>query len=463
MLALVLSGILVTTQNGSELARESWRDDGKVVTSDVSAKGSTARIIIDRKKRILRIEQNGAGTDVPIPAGAAALMNLHWAAYGVLAEEFKGAAQPTAFKALLGPDRSVAATVTVKPGAAGAREVVVAVGALEVHATVDKSGAVTHAAVPLQGIEVQSSSVHAPPVRRAPPATVREEPFDVDNGGAHISGVLWRPAGPPRPTPVVIVIAGSGPVDREGNSGGILRSDSYRMLAEALASRGVATIRYDKRGIGQSTLGGKLADIGFDDFVADAAALVQKARTTPQLGSIYLFGHSEGSLIALSVAERSKVAGIISAAGAGRPVVDVVREQFARQLPAEEMKEYDALAAALKAGQPLAPQSPVLATLFQPELAKFLRGMLLTDPRRLAAAFKGPLTVVQGDNDVQISVERDAKPLAAAHPGARLVVLHDVAHTLKTDAAQGSDQPSYREPSLPLAPGVVDAVMATVK
>ena len=101
--------------------------------------------------------------------------------------------------------------------------------------------------------------------------------------------------------------------------------------------------------------------------------------------------------------------------------------------------------------------------LFQPALAKFLTGMLLTDPKPLAAVYPGKLTVVQGDNDVQITVDLDAKPLAAAHPGAKLVVLKNVAHMLKHDAHKGTDQPSYRDPSLPIDPGVVEAVVATIR
>jgi pimeloyl-ACP methyl ester carboxylesterase len=317
--------------------------------------------------------------------------------------------------------------------------------------------------VPAQGIEVKPGSGDAPPVRRAPPAGVVEQPVELERIGAKLSGVLWMPAGKPKPVPMVLVIAGSGPVDRDGNSGGLLRTDTYRLLAQALAQKGVATLRYDKRGVALSTYAGKLDDLSFDDFVNDAAAMVAWARSSGNVSSVYLFGHSEGALIALSVATKAKIDGIISAAGAGRPVVDVAREQLAKQLPPEEMKEYGPLVDALKAGKPLEAKSVGLKVLFQPQLAKFLRGMLLTDPKPLAAAFKGPLTVLQGDNDIQVSVDRDAKPLAAAHAGAKLVVLKDVAHPLKVDAKKGTDQPSYNDPSLPLAAGVVDAVMATIR
>ena len=464
MLALVLSGILVTMQNGAELARESWHDDGKVVTSDITGGGQKAKITIDREKHNLRIDQNGSGIDVPIEPGSAALVNMHWAAYGILAQQFNGATSPTPFRAIIAPGRIIAATVKVVPAAAGAREVTVAVGPLEVHATVDKAGAVTHASVPAQGIEVKPlGSATAPPVRRPAPAGVVEEPCEIDNRGAKLSGILWLPATRPKTVPVVIIIAGSGPVDRDGNAGGLLHSDTYRQLAEALAKKGVATIRYDKRGVGQSTLGGKLEDLGFDDFVSDAAALVAMSKVNDKISGIYLFGHSEGALVALEVASTTKVDGIITAAGPGRPASDLMREQLSKQLLPEDMKEYDAILAQLKAGKTPEPKSASLQRLIQPSLAKFMRGMLLTDPKPLAAAYKGKLTVVQGDNDMQVTVDKDARPLAAAHAGAKLVVLKDVGHMLKRDPKKGLDQPSYRDPSMPLDPALVDAVMATIR
>src|SRR5207245_2405834 len=128
-------------------------------------------------------------------------------------------------------------------------------------------------------------------------------------------------------------------------------TDTYRQLAEALVKRGVASIRYDKRGIGLSSFSGKPEDLNFDDFVGDAAALVAMARANKQISSVFVLGHSEGALVALKLAVRTKVDGIISAAGAGRPILELVREQYARQLPPDEMKEFDTLAATLKAGK----------------------------------------------------------------------------------------------------------------
>jgi pimeloyl-ACP methyl ester carboxylesterase len=468
MLALVLSGVLVTLQGGNEIAREQWRNDGKVVTSDVTIAGQKARFTIDRHSRAMKIEKDGQTIDVPVAAGAAPLPNLDWAVYGLYADWYKDAHAPTTFTAVIAPGVTRQASLTVTPAAAGGKKVMITLGPTTVEAEVDAHGAVTHATVPSQQLEVKpiapgAATVRAPAVHRAVPADVVEAPFELDNGKAKLAGVVWRPKAAKGPVPVVIVIAGSGPVDRDGNAGALLDTDAYRQLAAALAGHGIATLRYDKRGIGASTMGKPLDQIGFDDFVSDAVALVALARHDPKLSKVYLFGHSEGSLIALEAAARTHVDGIISAAGAGRRVGDVAREQFARQIPAAEMAEYDQLLAAVRAGKPLHARSEHLAVLFQPSLAKFLRGMLLTDPKPLARAYKGPLTVVQGDNDNNVSVARDAKPLAAAHPGARLLVLHDVTHALKVDKTQGLAQPSEHDPSLPLAPGVVDAVVSTVR
>ena len=123
MLALVLSGILVTTQNGTELARESWRDDGKVVTSDITGRRAEGQAHHrSQASRTCTSIRTGTAIDVPIAPGTAALMNMHWAAYGMLARAVQGRARsPTPFKAIIGPNRIIDATVKVVPAAATAR------------------------------------------------------------------------------------------------------------------------------------------------------------------------------------------------------------------------------------------------------------------------------------------------------------------------------------------------------
>ena len=127
----------------------------------------------------------------------------------------------------------------------------------------------------------------------AAPARIVEEALEVDSRGVTLRGVIWRPASAEGPTPVVIVIAGSGPTDRDGNQQPGLDTDTYRMLAEALAREGIASIRYDKRGVGTSGRNFDAARVVLGDFTADAAAILARAREDERFSSVWLAGFFE--------------------------------------------------------------------------------------------------------------------------------------------------------------------------
>src|SRR5262249_45528405 len=146
---------------------------------------------------------------------------------------------------------TVDATLVVRPGDAGGKQVRVSVASLEVDVEIAADGRVVGGKVPAQGIEVRREGAAAPPppVAPKPAAGVFEEPFETTRGGVALRGVLWLPAGGARAKPpLLVIIAGSGPTDRDGNSPLGLRSDVYRQLAGALVVRGAAVLRYDKRG-----------------------------------------------------------------------------------------------------------------------------------------------------------------------------------------------------------------------
>jgi len=107
-----------------------------------------------------------------------------------------------------------------------------------------------------------------------------------------------------------------------------------------------------------------------------------------------------------------------------------------------------------------APLQPLFNSAVQP----FLIDLLAQDPARLAAALAIPLLVIQGDKDIQVSVE-DAKLLAAAQPKAELAILQGVNHVLKIPAGddRGANLATYADPSLPIAPSVIDAVAGFVR
>lgn len=467
MVVLALAGVLVTSQGGHEIGREQWHDDGVVLASDVTAGPTKLAVSIDRKQRTVRMQEGTTTVTKSLAPDATPLVNGAWATYALIGERIKDGQPPAPIKIFLAErdltlDGTAQATKT-----AGGRHLTVHVAGLEVQVDLDAKGAVVHAAVPAQAVVVDAgAAVAAPPapaaVTAAPPPTVTEEAVACDSGGAHLRGVVWRPRAAKGPLPLVIIVAGSGPTDRDGNNTMGLRTDMYRLLAAALAEHGVASLRYDKRGIGQSTTPTHLVTL--DDFVGDAAALVTEARASQRYSAVYLLGHSEGALIALSVGKRLPLDGILSVSGAGRPLAAVVREQLARQLPANELAEFDHAVAELRTGRALAPlRSSTLRLLFRPNLEPFLRQALFADPLALAQAQKTPLTIIQGDTDAQVTVDADARALAKARPDARLFVLHDVAHTLKVEHEKSVGQRSYGDPTLPLAPGVVDAVLSGLK
>lgn len=270
-------------------------------------------------------------------------------------------------------------------------------------------------------------------------------------------------------TPVILIIPGSGPTDRDGNNPLGVKAASYRLLAEALAGRGISSVRIDKRGM----FGSKAAipdanKVTIADYVADTNAWVASVRKSTGARCVWLLGHSEGGLVALSAAQKTEhICGVISVASVGRKFGMVLREQLTSN-PANAPILEPALQAiaSLEAGKRVdtaslpAPLQPLFAEAVQP----FLMNLLAEDPARLAASLKVPLLIVQGDADFQVTVD-DAKSLAAAQPSAKLAILPGVNHVLKVPAGidRAANLKTYADPNLPLAPSVVDAIATFVK
>jgi len=276
-----------------------------------------------------------------------------------------------------------------------------------------------------------------------------------------LSGTILTPAS--AGGPVVLIVPGSGPVDRDGNGPGMPAS-TYRLLAEGLAERGISTIRIDKRGMYGSRAA--LADanaVTIGDYAADVRAWVSAIRQRTGAPCVWVLGHSEGGLVALAAAQgAADVCGLILAATAGRPLGAVLREQL-QSSPANAPLLGEALSAIaqLENGRrvDVAGLHPALLPLFRPEVQGFLLSEMSLDPATLIAACREPILIVQGQRDIQVSIA-DAERLAQANAAARLVTLLDTNHVLKTVTSDDRREnlAAYLDPGAPLAPGVVAAV-----
>lgn len=276
---------------------------------------------------------------------------------------------------------------------------------------------------------------------------------------APLHGTLLTPEGDTRAA--ALIVPGSGPTDRDGNNPLGVSAGSYRLLAEGLASRGVATVRFDKRGLGESAAAMVAEDdLTFTTYIDDVRAwAVETARLTDR-PCVWLIGHSEGSQIALgaAAANNEAVCGLVLLAGTGRPAGVVLREQFEAALP--EVLKAPALdvLAELEAGRPVADPPAALHALFRPSVQPYLISWLNLDPAELVAAWDGPVMIGQGTTDIQVGLT-DANALAAAQPDAHLVIWDGVNHLLKlAPADRAANAATYGDPTLPLAPGVVEDV-----
>jgi pimeloyl-ACP methyl ester carboxylesterase len=261
-----------------------------------------------------------------------------------------------------------------------------------------------------------------------------------------------------------LIIPGSGPTDRDGNNPAGIKASTYRLLAEGLASRGVATLRIDKRGMFASAAATPDANaVTIADYVVDVRSWVAVLRKQTGAPCVWLLGHSEGGLVAMAAAkEQADVCGLVLVATAGRPMGEVLRDQLkanpangpilGQALPAIDM---------LEQGHRVDTGSmhPALQGLFNPAVQGFLISAFSYDPRRVLSDYSKPVLVLQGQRDIQVGVA-DARLLKQAVPQASLVLLPNVNHVLKSVTSDdvGANIATYADPGLPLASGVVEAI-----
>jgi len=310
-----------------------------------------------------------------------------------------------------------------------------------------------------------------------------------DAAGVTVQGTVTAPE-QSGTYPAVMLIAGSGPTDRDWRSPALPGDNgSAKLLAEALTQRGVVVLRYDKRASGKTPVPETLS---WDDYTAEqnAGLALLAAREDVAKDGIFVAGHSEGGAHALRLAPRATtpLAGVILMATAGRSLKDVVVWQIHNQLISAGVPEMqvaahdDQLGGVLDqfiAGQEVdaaaASEYPGVQNLVRaftaPMAVSFSRDLLGFEPTDAVAALEVPVFVLNGAKDIQVDPKVDAEPLRdaakAAGKNVRFVIYEDADHVLKAEPRPMSELGataglSYNAAGRELASGLVADLSAWI-
>ena len=287
-----------------------------------------------------------------------------------------------------------------------------------------------------------------------------EEDYDLTVEGGSIYGTLTLPEGE-GPFKVAIIHPGSGPTDRDGNSAIAGSNNGLKMIAQDLANNGIASIRYDKRGIAESMgLIKSESELVFEDYINDLILWIDKAKSDGRFTEIYLIGHSEGALISAAAAVKSQVAGFISLAGVGEPAYDTLIRQLSAQ--SKEITELTTpIIMELKEGRTVADVPEMLQSLFRDSVQPYLISWFKYDPVVVYSEIKSPIIIIQGDTDIQVTVE-DARMLGEG-TGIEPIIISGMNHILKEAPADPEENlKTYQDPKLPLHPELMGEIISFI-
>lgn len=284
-----------------------------------------------------------------------------------------------------------------------------------------------------------------------------ETPITLNTAKGDIYGTLSLPD-EGSSFPVALIIAGSGPTDRDGNNV-MMKNNSLKLLSTHLAEKGIAAVRYDKRGIAASKTSGNEGSLRFEDYINDAKDWVKLLKGDKRFSKVVVIGHSEGSLIGMIAAVDADA--FVSIAGAGQSADLILKEQLSTQ-PEEVKNAAFPIIAKLKNGITVMDVDPAFYSLFRPSVQPYMISWFKYDPQKEIAKLTKSVLLLQGTNDLQVGIE-EAKRLSKACPEAKLVIIEKMNHVLRiVNGDREANMAAYENPELPLAAELLSSVTSFI-
>jgi pimeloyl-ACP methyl ester carboxylesterase len=286
---------------------------------------------------------------------------------------------------------------------------------------------------------------------------LKEETIVLNTESGAIFGTLLLPESS-NAIPIVLIISGSGPTDRNGNSP-MMVNNSLKMLAEKLSDNGVASIRFDKRGIAESKIAGlKESDLRFENYINDVKGWCDLIKKDGRFSDLIIVGHSEGSLIGMIVSQENQVDKFISLAGPGLPAGEILRRQLKEQPPL--VLEMSApIIEKLEKGELVINAPEMLYALFRPSVQPYLISWFKYNPQIEISKLNIPILIIQGTTDIEASIQ-DADMLSASNKKAKKIIIEKMNHILKeAEADRTKNIQTYSNSKLPLKEALIPAII----
>lgn len=319
-------------------------------------------------------------------------------------------------------------------------------------------------AAPINYSEIPNKFKQLPatPVIQDPPVT--ESPITLKTMGSTLSGTLAMPKDANGKVPVVLIISGAGSVNRDGNDpNNDLNTNTYKMLAYALGKAGIASLRYDKRMVGQSTSGDKEKNLSFEDYVDDATSLLNMLADDQRFSKIIIAGHGQGALVGAIATNEEPVKGYISLEGAGEPEATMLTNAMKSQ-PEYKANDVKRMLDSLRKGKTWDGIDISLYPIARPSIQPFVMSWCRYDPLREIRKLKMPVLIIQGTTDLEVTEPNGYKLKSSAKSNAQLTIIRGLNFMLK-DAPADRDKnlATYKDPTLPLNQEMVSNVVSFIQ